>query len=91
MSAMPAEYDRDVLVDVLVYHYRVAPGKGCGCGWSKLGLSWADHVADVYEESVALRTPACGLCADIRRDWPGFSPDGLRRLHVSHGHEARNA
>lgn len=45
-------YDRAVLVDVLVYHYR-DDIKGCGCGWSQLGASWPEHVADVYEQSVA--------------------------------------
>lgn len=44
-------YDREVLVEVLVYHYRDGI-RGCGCGWSKLGASWPEHVADVYEESV---------------------------------------
>ena len=50
-------YDRDVLCHVLVYHYRVAAGKGCGCGWGDtpetLGRSWPEHIATVYEESVA--------------------------------------
>ena len=52
-------YDRDVLIEVLIYHHRVAPGKGCGCGWGDrpqdLGCSWADHVATVYEESLVAR------------------------------------
>jgi hypothetical protein len=47
-------YDRTVLVNVLVYHYR-ASIKGCGCGWAELGRSWAEHVAEVYEQSVAAR------------------------------------
>jgi hypothetical protein len=50
------KYDRQVLVDILVYHYRVAPGKGCGCGWNELGRSWPEHVATVYEESVRARS-----------------------------------
>lgn len=50
-------YRRDLLVHVLVYHYRVAPGKGCGCGWDELGRSWPDHVADVYEALVAAERP----------------------------------
>lgn len=44
-------YDRGVLVDVVIYHYRDNI-KGCGCGWSVLGASWAEHIAQVYEESV---------------------------------------
>lgn len=44
-------YDRAVLMDVLVYHYR-DDIKGCGCGWAELGKSWPEHVATVYEESV---------------------------------------
>lgn len=44
-------YDRKVLVDVLVYHWRTKTS-GCGCGWEVLGASHPEHVADVYEESV---------------------------------------
>lgn len=47
-------YDRDVLVNVLIYHYRNGI-EGCGCGWAVLGASWPEHVATVYEESVAAR------------------------------------
>lgn len=47
-------YDRVVLVEVLIYHYRDGL-KGCGCGWAELGRSWPEHVATVYEESVAAR------------------------------------
>lgn len=50
-------YDRFILVDILVYHWRVAPGKGCACGWNELGRSWADHVANVYEAQVAAKYP----------------------------------
>jgi hypothetical protein len=41
-------YDRRVLVEVLVYHQRMDAG-GCACGWSVLGHSHAEHVADVLE------------------------------------------
>lgn len=44
-------YDRKVLVDVFVYHQRTLTA-GCACGWSVLGASHAEHVADIYEESV---------------------------------------
>jgi hypothetical protein len=44
-------YDREVLVNVLVYHTRNGI-QGCRCGWAELGRSWPEHVADVYEESV---------------------------------------
>lgn len=47
-------YDRAVLVNVLVYHYR-ADITGCGCGWADLGRSWPEHVATIYEESVSAR------------------------------------
>ena len=46
-------YSRDVLVDVLVYHQRTS-SSGCGCGWSVLGASHAEHIADVYEENIRL-------------------------------------
>jgi hypothetical protein len=43
-------YSRDVLILTLIYHQR-ADIDHCGCGWSKLGESHAEHVADVFEES----------------------------------------
>lgn len=49
-------YDREVLVNVLVYHWR-SDIKGCGCGWAELGRSWPEHVATVYEASVAGTVP----------------------------------
>lgn len=52
-------YDRQVMVDVLVYHYR-RDGASCGCGWSELGRSHPEHVADVYEQSMAAREPETG-------------------------------
>lgn len=48
------EYDRELLVNVLVYHQRT-DSSGCGCGWAKLGFSHPEHVVQVFEESVALR------------------------------------
>ena len=47
-------HDRTVLVDVLVYHQRLDIS-GCACGWSVLGASHAEHVADIYEESLRVR------------------------------------
>lgn len=44
-------YDREVLTTVLVYHQR-ASVQFCACGWGELGKSHADHVANVYEQSV---------------------------------------
>lgn len=41
-------YDREKLIDVLVYHQR-SDSSGCICGWGVLGESHAVHVADVYE------------------------------------------
>jgi hypothetical protein len=49
-----AAYDRAVLIEVLVYHQRIQ-STGCACGWGVLGASFAEHVADVYEESVVAR------------------------------------
>lgn len=43
------KYNRRVLVEVLVYHYR-KDITSCGCGWNKLGYSHPAHVADVYEQ-----------------------------------------
>ena len=53
---MPTEfpYNREVLVETLVYHSRKGI-TGCRCGWGKLGRSHPEHIADVYEQMVALR------------------------------------
>lgn len=48
------KYDREVLVNVLVYHYR-NENASCGCGWAELGCSHPKHVADVYEQSMTAR------------------------------------
>jgi hypothetical protein len=61
-------HDRAVLVEVLVYHYRDGI-QGCGCGWAELGKSWPEHVAMVYEESLAARASTI----DSPGPWP--SPD----------------
>lgn len=46
------DYDRDVLVHVVTYHGRNGI-EGCRCGWSVLGKSHSEHVANVYEAMVA--------------------------------------
>jgi hypothetical protein len=43
-------YDRELLTTVLVHHWQTRMS-GCGCGWGRLGASWPEHVADVYEQS----------------------------------------
>lgn len=48
-------YDRQSWIDILVYHYRRADS-GCGCGWADLGKSWPEHLVNVYEESIRIRT-----------------------------------
>jgi hypothetical protein len=50
-------YAREALVQVLIYHYR-KDISSCGCGWAELGRSWPEHVATIYEESVAARENA---------------------------------
>jgi hypothetical protein len=45
-------YDRAILVNVIVYHGRTSI-KGCHCGWAEPGRSHAEHVADVYEQTIA--------------------------------------
>lgn len=56
-------YDRTVLVEVLVYHWPTATS-GCFCGWNVLGASHSEHVADVYEASMAARRAGtvCSTC-----------------------------
>lgn len=51
-------YDRDRLIDVLILHQR-SEDSGCLCGWGDrpehLGASFAEHIADVYEDKLAGR------------------------------------
>lgn len=49
-----APYDREVLVNVLVYHGSTGPAR-CWCGWAMLGASLPEHIADVYEAAVTRR------------------------------------
>lgn len=51
---------RACLLEVMIYHQRTddPPLVGvCVCGWGELGLSHAEHVIDVFEESYAARLP----------------------------------
>jgi hypothetical protein len=48
-------YDRKVLIEVLIYHQRKNVTY-CMCGWSELGRSHAEHIADVYEQSIKGRS-----------------------------------
>lgn len=41
-------YSRLLLIEILIYHQRTEVS-GCHCGWSVLGASHAEHIADVYE------------------------------------------
>ena len=45
MSDEP-QFNRAVLVEVLVYHQRT-DARFCSCGWGQLGHSHAEHIADV--------------------------------------------
>jgi hypothetical protein len=53
LEAVVMRYSRVTLVDVLIYHQRHDIG-GCACGWSVLGASHAEHVADIYEMVMSL-------------------------------------
>lgn len=55
MNGQHLPYKREILVDVLVYHYR-DDIRGCGCGWAELGASHPEHVADMYEQSLRTRS-----------------------------------
>lgn len=52
LAAAP-RYDREVLVETVIYHGRSSI-EGCHCGWSVLGHSHAEHVADVDERALAV-------------------------------------
>jgi hypothetical protein len=45
----PAE--RATLIAVLVHHWPTRTS-GCGCGWTQLGASHPEHVADAYEQAL---------------------------------------
>jgi hypothetical protein len=51
MSENKIFYNRDILVQVLIYHQR-KDSQYCACGWGDLGKSHPEHVADIYEMSV---------------------------------------
>jgi hypothetical protein len=55
MTDAELQYNRAVLVSVLVYHPRVSISH-CACGWSRLGASHPEHVADIYEEECWRKT-----------------------------------
>lgn len=44
---------RERLIQVLIYHQRT-DDTGCACGWATLGGSFAEHVADVYEQTALI-------------------------------------
>lgn len=47
---------REILVRVLIVHARTA-SSGCHCGWMRLGESYAEHVADEYEDALRALRP----------------------------------
>lgn len=51
---MSVRYERDVLVNVLIYHQRSSL-RSCRCGWNILGASHPEHIADEYERAIARR------------------------------------
>lgn len=48
-------YDREELTITIINHGRTRIERCC-CGWSVLGASHAEHVADEYEEAVVKKT-----------------------------------
>lgn len=50
-SATLSTREHELLVSTLVYHWRTSTS-ACGCGWSELGRSHAEHVTSVYEEAL---------------------------------------
>lgn len=64
-SAEDLRYDRDMLVQVLVYHWPVRPGT-CNCGWNVSGASYPEHIADVYERSVEPPRVVLATCSGCR-------------------------
>jgi hypothetical protein len=48
-------YDRPMLVAVLINHQR-SNISGCLCGWGVLGASHAEHIADMYEAGMGMKS-----------------------------------
>jgi hypothetical protein len=44
-------YIHELLVAVIIAHQRTNSDK-CACGWSMLGASHAEHIAEKYEAAV---------------------------------------
>lgn len=59
MSVVSVPYDRARLVRVLIDHQRHTPA-ACLCGWSKLGASHPEHVADMYEAGRSVQPDDAG-------------------------------
>lgn len=51
MDERAIRYDREALVDVMIYHWPTLTS-GCTCGWGVLGASFPEHVADIYEQKM---------------------------------------
>lgn len=49
---MAINYNRQVLVTVLVFHWKTNTSACGGCDEVKLGESYPEHIADVYERTV---------------------------------------
>ena len=71
-SRVHVPYDRARLVQVLVHHQRHTPAE-CLCGWSELGASHAEHIADAYERVIEADMVAL-IVAVIERE--GGRPGG---------------
>lgn len=49
MTEDDVSYRRELLVDVLVHHWPTSSSGCSGCDAMRLGDSFPEHVADVYE------------------------------------------
>jgi hypothetical protein len=63
-------YDRDLLLDVLIYHQRQNIG-ACHCGPLQPGSSYCEHVRDVYEKRITEDPQPGGLHANDTSPWRG--------------------
>ena len=82
-AVTPLAYDRRLLTTVLVHHWPTQTS-GCGCGWGVLGASHPEHVADVYEASLAAITTQ-----ELPQE--GSVTDDAHRLGVPDGTQRHDA
>lgn len=53
MTMKTMKYDREVFITILIAHQRMEDCM-CLCGWGRIGLSFAEHLVNMYENEIYL-------------------------------------